>query len=627
MKKNTMRGAGAVAVCVLAFVLFGCAKEDTALHLSVTPFIDNENTRITCTKTEDNVYCLFLPTDADRTSLYVQYAGAKIQCNGETLPNKAETDRFAYADEFLLTRGDESYTLRVLQSENLPAVFIETDQALSWLHEDKSNKSSGWLTVSEKGKITADVPLIYLKGRGNSTWDRVATDGNAEKRPYNIKLEEEASLLGMAEAKKFRLLANAFDETLIRNTVALGLAKELGTYGALECRQIDLYINGDYRGNYLLTEAIEADSENIGIADTESLNKKANAPADLSSFPIRTEYDENGWVIKWRELPETPAQTDWAYILELDEKNEMEADLCRFFTDAHSCISLKNPENASEDQVKYVAELFNNAEHALYAEDGLSPDGKYYSELIDVDSAARAYLLQELVVNPLASHESQYYCVQETTGTIFTGPLWDFDLISCERDGGAWCMGSSLTGGVNWFSAAFSHADFRETAFEVWRAFRTTHPAGWISDFVNALAAENAASAAMDACRWPRESGRVFAETVSCQERCAALAQALSARSDMLTDGFSEKGAFIWFIYGDGKFCTQRELRLVGDVITVPTAEEAQQSLLAGRTVFRCHDEDLLCWCDTPDGGGKRYFPGDTMTLTQRATVLYAVWK
>ena len=348
-----------------------------------------------------------------------------------------------------------------------------------------------------------------------------------------------------------------------------------------------------------------------------------NAPADLKSFPLQSGTDEHGWEIRWRELPKEPEKSEWAFLLEQDGKNEMEDDLCLFFSDLHHDIALKNPKYASEAQVRYAAELFKNAENALYAED--SPDSDY-ERRVDQDSAASAYLLQELIVNPFAGTESLFFCIAENSEKVITGPVWDFDTAMWENYPDLWCIGSSLLGGTNWFSAAFRHEGFREYAQDHWRAFASQYPPEALARAVRRFAEENAASAVMDACRWPRDF-RDFVTEEDYLSRCDALAEALAARAERMNTAFSDNSAYIWYIYNENEFCTQREPLFVGDTVTVPSAAQAKAPVAAGFGSFYVNEEDFLCWNENPDGSGRRYAPGEPLVVEGNAVTLYAVWR
>ena len=78
-----------------------------------------------------------------------------------------------------------------------------------------------------------------------------------DKRPYQIKLSKKASLIDGTKgnaSKKWVLLANYADPTLLRNSIVLNTAYELGISSTPQCRTIDLYYDGEYCGTYLLAE-------------------------------------------------------------------------------------------------------------------------------------------------------------------------------------------------------------------------------------------------------------------------------------------------------------------------------------------------------------------------------------
>ena len=115
-------------------------------------------------------------------------------------------------------------------------------------------KTAEPLTSKEQGYIQMEMdcgPAIYrgkIKIRGNST-------AEGYKKPYTIKLETKAHLLGEGD-KKYILLANCFDPTMMRNYLALKMAKELDIPYTPSFKYVDVYINDDHRGLYLLTDSV-----------------------------------------------------------------------------------------------------------------------------------------------------------------------------------------------------------------------------------------------------------------------------------------------------------------------------------------------------------------------------------
>ncbi len=68
---------------------------------------------------------------------------------------------------------------------------------------------------------TENLELEYIRGRGHTTWME-------DKKPYKLKLKKGADLLGMGSNKHWILLANAKDETLLRNRIVYYIARRMG---------------------------------------------------------------------------------------------------------------------------------------------------------------------------------------------------------------------------------------------------------------------------------------------------------------------------------------------------------------------------------------------------------------
>ena len=246
---------GLLLVVVLCVCLLtpAFAQEQPAFTLGVTAFAQNQHTTVNLWFDEsDGAMRLFLPAGSDPAALTVRFSGAStVSVDGTPLVNGGVTGVFTAGDHTLACNG-KTYDLQVLQSANLPAVFIDTESgSLAKIQASKNNKEKGSITVMADGKVSIDnAELKSIKGRGNSTW-------TADKKPYNIKFSKKTDVLGMGKASKWSLLANHFDASLLRNSVALDLAKAFGLPFTSEYRMADLYANGEYQGNYIIVESVE----------------------------------------------------------------------------------------------------------------------------------------------------------------------------------------------------------------------------------------------------------------------------------------------------------------------------------------------------------------------------------
>lgn len=225
---------------------------------------------------------------------------------------------------------------------------------------------------------------VRVKGRGNGTWVQ-------EKKPYQIKFDRKVDLFGMGKAKKWVLLANALDASNLRNEMAVYLGKMLDMNGGIDGRFIELYIDEEYLGLYYLTSTIDNNKQSIDLRDP---------------MGVLVELDN---VYGWME----------------DYYKTSDGDKLVM----HDVVVDDLAEKAMDEFVKQ----YNQFEVAV-----LQKDYKTINELIDVQSFAQYYLLNEFSVNPDAYWTSFYMYKDGYEDKIHAGPGWDFDLAFANRAWGNW---------------------------------------------------------------------------------------------------------------------------------------------------------------------------------------------
>lgn len=216
-----------------------------------------------------------------------------------------------------------------------------------------------------------------VKIRGNST-------SSGEKKPYNIKFSEKTDVLGMGANKKWSLLANCYDKTLIRNLVVFDVAKQLGVPYTPDYKVVDVYVDNVLQGNYLLVDSVQASATRVDI--------------DTSKNEFLLELDYN------------PRNEDYKYFL--SGQNNI-----RF--------AINEPElkDLTDEQFAYVTDLVTKAEAAL-ATGNMTEIEKYF----DIESMANFYLVLEFFRNVDVNTSSTRFHIKDDK--IYGGPVWDFDLSS-----------------------------------------------------------------------------------------------------------------------------------------------------------------------------------------------------
>ena len=354
----------------------------------------------------------------------------------------------------------------VMQSENLPAVEISTESGdLESLSEDKENTERGQITIRHPdGSLSYAGRIEEMRTRGNSSWA-------LDKKGFQIKLEDRADLFEMGEAKTWILLANGFDETGIRNSIALDLAREAGLAYTPEYETVDLYCNGEYQGSYLLCEKVQAQTSRVEIGD--------------------------GYLIE-REL-----QNRYEVAVYLEGQGG-------FQTERGAYYLIEYPENPTETQIEEIKNLVQEAEDAAFSSDGINPDtGKSWTEYFDKDSFVKKYLLEEVTKNYDGGVTSAFYYVPEGEDKLYAGPAWDYDVIfgnntldemSSNPEGVTELSDHML--GPDLYSALMEQESFRTEVFACFETVYLPLIEKLLAGGIDAYAAQTRASMEMNHVRW-----------------------------------------------------------------------------------------------------------------------------
>ena len=371
-------------------------------------------------------YTLYLPGYMEKENVRIGITGGKeLLLNGEKLENGDSAEKLHA--ENTLTIGGRETKLTVMQgSPGLPAIYITTDTGnLDRVWHTKNNKEPGDLLLLDgSGETVYDGRLDHLKLRGNGT-------RSYPKKTYQFKLENGTSLLGMGKAKRWILRGGYIDRSFLREEIGFDMADFVGLAYTPEHTQCELYINHEYHGLYLLMEKIEIDDDRVDIANlekaTEDLNerKPENYSRQGASEPDPGAY-------KFFNIPNNPEDITGGYILEFEallDGRYVESESA-YQTKRGINIAVKSPEYASKAQMSYISGLIQRMENAIFAQDGRDPaTGMHFTEILDLDSFVKKYILNELLKNYDSNSSSEYmYKPEDAKSTkIFAGPVWDLD--------------------------------------------------------------------------------------------------------------------------------------------------------------------------------------------------------
>ncbi|MCM1363716.1 MAG: CotH kinase family protein [Faecalibacterium sp.] len=627
------------SLLIFSFVSFNCFAENEEIGFSVSAFSDDASQVSWWENEFDGKYYVFMPSDVDMSKLTLNLTGANsIEVNGKEIENGETTDAFKAGGEYSVTLSGVEYQVVFLKSDNLPSIYIETESGtLDFIHESKKNKETADITVYESGEKTIDSKLEYIKGRGNSTWA-------LDKKPYNIKFEKKIDLFGMGNAKKWCLIASAEEESLIRNKTVYDLAEDIGLKYSSKSQHVDLYINGDYMGNYLVCESVQIGSQRVNITDLEELNEAMNPGIDFENLNRSgSRTSESGYdagSIKWVDLPNDPADISGGYLIEFEQANRYKSEVSGFVSKLGQPVTMKSPEYASKAQMEYISKFYQDFEDALCSADGRNSEGKHYSDYIDMVSMARMYLIQETAMNLDAGTTSFYLYKDANTDKLVASPVWDFDY-SLGKEYKRYDL--DFTDPEHWWASIDyivddrNHTVFNNAAIPTVLNLLCRHDdfmalvkKEWESNFaaqvgkkrlkkIEKLADKISDSAVMDAIRWNRyETSDVSVNNEKYHEQVKIVTDFLKKRVKFLETGFSEKAVKISYDANGG-------LGVVVDAngYVIGDSAKVQPSTLEYETVYYKFDS----WNTEKDGSGQTYMPGDNIELDSNTVTLYAQWK
>ena len=352
---------------------------------SVMVTSDGIQEELYCLKIADEYY-MFLPSYAEADKLrictnpvYDVYLDGQQLVNNQPLPDLQSDTKL---ELYFHSLGNEGYeTVTFVRSRNVATMHLNFPSGgIDYIHEEKDNEESASVHLYTKDGVLDYVGFAEsVKSRGNALWEE-------EKKAYSLQLFGEADLLKMGKAQRWILLANAYDSSHIRNKVVYDAAAAVGLPFSPESNWVDLYVNGEYRGLYQLSERNEIHPERVDIPK------------------------ESGFLI---------AQ-DFLY-------NLIEQGYPHVVSE--NGIALRVYHSSSD--LQELKACWQSVENAVLAEDGIDPvTGKSLEELIDLDSWIHKYLLEELFANHDAGFGSQFYfCdTSESAPKLYAGPIWDFDI-------------------------------------------------------------------------------------------------------------------------------------------------------------------------------------------------------
>ncbi len=401
--------------------------------------------------------------ECSRAFRYVRYVGpSDARCN------LAELEFYGYEAE-----GDDS---ALYQITNLPTVIVNTVDAEE--PYDKEHEISGnIIIISENGSSILDKEG-GIRERGNGS--RVFP-----KKPWRIKFSKKQNVLDApAKAKKWTLINNYGDKTLMRNKLAFDIANKIGMEYVPYCTFVDVVLNGEYKGCYQLCDQVEVNEGRLDIEEMEPTDNEGEALTGGYFVEVDAyAYEEVSWF-----------------------------ETSRYYLP----VTIKSPDEdeITDNQYNYIKDYFNELETLLKSSTYSNPETGY-RQMFDTKS-----FIQHMLVNEVAGNTDCYWSTymykRRGNPIIYTGPVWDFDLgfdndsrtyHSYNKKGYLWNNScASAANGMRSFAnrILLSDAGTKEETQEMWQYVRDHGlTPEWLKEQVDLYAEELDASQQLNFLRWP----------------------------------------------------------------------------------------------------------------------------
>lgn len=295
--------------------------------------------------------------------------------------------------------SDAAYAYEV--AGNLPVIHITTENKAPIVDKEVYLPATYYVEGLESGFDdigSVDEQLsLKIKGRGNYTWT------GFDKKPYRLKLENKASLCGMKKSKHYVLLAHADDPyAYLRNEVGLNLSRRVGLAWTPSSYPVEVILNDKHIGLYFLTENIRVDEDRVNVVEQADLEE--------DDFNIT-----GGWLVEIDNYENDPH-------VKIMEHNGNPI-----------VFTYKSPEELSQKQKDYLTRQMNELNDAIYTKE--KEDASKLLELLDIESAAKYYIVQEMMDDCESYHGSCYLYKDRGEDTKWHfGPVWDFGNSFARRD-------------------------------------------------------------------------------------------------------------------------------------------------------------------------------------------------
>ena len=354
-------------------------------------------------------------------------------------------------------------------SGTLPVLYINTERHKNIVSKEDYLHADWWLDpmgaegVEPLGSATEPLGML-IKGRGNYSWL------HSDKKPFRIKLDEKQPLMGMKKNRHFCLLPHDH----WTSPFGFELSRRIGLSYTPALQHIEVVLNGQYIGLYLLTEKIRVGKNRVNII------KQENAETDEGLIT-------GGWLL---EIDNHPDENQ--FVFQEGNGNWMG-------------VKYHSPDSLSQEQFNYIYRYFKDVDNAIYDEqDSVGA----WMDYIDIDTLACFYIVNEIADNIESFTNSLYLHKQRGDSTkLLFGPVWDLGTSYGRPELEQPCFIYENTAEnftPHWLVRLSGFPDFQDAVHLHWNRFYHSGLAT-MEDYMNALVNRITPASRADRTRWPAD--------------------------------------------------------------------------------------------------------------------------
>ena len=471
------------------------------------------------------------PTTVDHTKLIATFeteGGSKVTVNGVEQKSGVTVNDFTEPLTYVFTtsKGEViEYTVRITNYfTNLPVVYVNTGSN-THITNDLTSRTE-WKNATIKIVGTDELKgleetSLQIRARGNTTF-------NWDKKAFNMKFEKQAKIFDMPKHKRWCMIANYCDATLLRNVTAYYASSLTSLKWAPRGQFVELVYNGTYVGNYWLCEHVRVDKDRVAITETPLKDTSAENTGYLVEYDFHATSTSKPY---WTSYINTQQQPDWNN---------------RSSTNVRYGMKYPDENDVSDAQYNYIKNYIRSWEVDIRDRLTTNPATadeeyeKYIAKYIEPVSFIDYWLIYEVCLNHELRNPGSVFVHKDVEGGVaggklIAGPTWDFDYgtFNFEYTDGGWYPEHVkryelyLEDGI-WYAHLFKNAKMKALAKERWAVLKPKFET--MPNFIREQGKYLKESAKENFQIWPRGTGLNYDENLSYDEAVEKMAGVVEER-------------------------------------------------------------------------------------------------